>query len=684
MVVAAPTASGKTLIAEMAALEAIRKGGKAVYIVPLRALASEKYREFREKYEPIGVRVGISAGDMDSSDPWLSRYDLIIVTSEKLDSLLRHGIPWSREISLVIVDEVHLLDDPSRGPTLEVVLTRLRQASSPKVLALSATISNHDEIAAWLNASAVKSDWRPVELLRGVCYDNKVNFFPGGEIILDPDEASLKELLEQAVSRGKQALVFISTRRNAEAAAEKISGFIGKKLSAEEKAELEKVSSRVLRALGHRTLQCERLAGCIRNGAGFHHAGLAAKQRALVEEYFRMGTIKVITATPTLAAGINLPAWRVIIRDMRRFDSRRGMDYLPILEVQQMMGRAGRPSYDTEGQAIILAANQADARFAWENYIKGEPERVYSKLGVEPLLRTHVLALVASGVAPSRKSLLEFFSKTFYAHQYKDQAGISAIIDRIISQLEDFRFIRTSLSREESGPFISAAELSRDISLEPTPIGRRVSELYIDPVTANAFIRGLDKASRQKPDYFGYLHLMSQTIEMSPALSVRKQDIEMVNDLINREEKSLLTAPPNPWEIEYDDYVRAVKTAAFFEDWMDEAGEDAILERFRVTPGEITVRLNNADWLIYSMQELGLLMGHKEILRDLRRLRLRVKHGIREELMPLVKLRGIGRVRARKLFGSGLRTLNDLRKVPEPSLERVIGAKVARKIKEQL
>ncbi|MCJ7816707.1 MAG: DEAD/DEAH box helicase, partial [Candidatus Aenigmarchaeota archaeon] len=141
MVLAAPTASGKTLVSEMASLKTILLNHrKVVYIVPLRALASEKYEEFKKKYEPLGIRVGMSIGDYDQSDPWLANYDLIIVTSEKMDSLLRHGISWTDSIGLVVADEIHLLDSPNRGPTLEIVLTRLMHSTKPEILGLSATI----------------------------------------------------------------------------------------------------------------------------------------------------------------------------------------------------------------------------------------------------------------------------------------------------------------------------------------------------------------------------------------------------------------------------------------------------------------------------------------------------------------------------------------------------------------
>ena len=177
LLICTPTASGKTLIAEMAAGKAILEGkGKAVYIVPLVALASEKAKDFKKKYESL-FKVALSVGDFDSSDPHLMDYDLIMCTAEKLDSLIRHHAPWLRFVSVVIVDEVHLLNDVSRGPTLEVLLTLLKKIlPSVQVIALSATIGNPEELAAWLQATLVKDDWRPVPLHKGVYLDNTIEF----------------------------------------------------------------------------------------------------------------------------------------------------------------------------------------------------------------------------------------------------------------------------------------------------------------------------------------------------------------------------------------------------------------------------------------------------------------------------------------------------------------------------
>ncbi len=178
LLVCTPTASGKTLIAELAALKSIIEGkGKAVYIVPLKALASEKFRDFRRRYDKI-AKVALSIGDIDSANPYLAEYDLIVTTSEKLDSIIRHNAPWLSSIATIIIDEIHLLNDAERGPTLEILITILKQLlKKPQIIGLSATIGNAEELAEWLEADLVIDEWRPVKLHKGIYIDGKIEFY---------------------------------------------------------------------------------------------------------------------------------------------------------------------------------------------------------------------------------------------------------------------------------------------------------------------------------------------------------------------------------------------------------------------------------------------------------------------------------------------------------------------------
>lgn len=177
ILVCTPTASGKTLIAEIAGGKNIIEGkGKTIYIVPLVALANEKYKEFKRKYDKL-FKIALSVGDFDSSDSYLIDYDFIICTAEKLDSLIRHHTPWLKYVSTVIIDEIHLLNDISRGPTLEILITVMKQIlENVQLIGLSATIGNPSELAAWLDAALIQDDWRPVPLKKGVYYQGAIEF----------------------------------------------------------------------------------------------------------------------------------------------------------------------------------------------------------------------------------------------------------------------------------------------------------------------------------------------------------------------------------------------------------------------------------------------------------------------------------------------------------------------------
>ena len=176
LLICAPTASGKTLVATMAISKTLNKG-KSLYIVPLKALANEKYREYKELLNETEYKVIMSTSDIDSESNYLSKYDILILTSEKLDSLLRHKVSWLAEVKTVIIDEIHLLNDASRGPTLEIILTLLKSLIKPQIIGLSATIGNPQELADWLEAELVQDNWRPVELKKGIFHEKKTEFY---------------------------------------------------------------------------------------------------------------------------------------------------------------------------------------------------------------------------------------------------------------------------------------------------------------------------------------------------------------------------------------------------------------------------------------------------------------------------------------------------------------------------
>lgn len=1049
VVLAIPTASGKSLVAYLAILASFLRGGKALYIVPLRALAAEKYEDLKA-FEPLGLKVGVSIGDYDSPDPSLEKFDVIVATSERADSLLRHRIHWLQQLTVVVADEVHLINDADRGPTLEVTLAKLRQVNPhAQVLALSATIKNSNELARWLEAEHIKSDWRPVPLKEGIYHDGLVHFVDQSLQEIKPGEDDISGLVSDIIDSGGQALIFVNTRRSTEGLAKSLAIHVKSHLDEKQQEHLKKISEGLVREQDEPTSMAARLAKCIEGGVAFHNAGLTNAQRSVVEKGFKKRHILCIVATPTLclhpdtlittnrgpvpirnirpgdrvlthegrfskvlrtsrrrfagrlleikadgmipirmtsghrvlsnwkyrysyharglswheirrgepewitarhldvgdevlspveypwteadggtlqvpihdrqfvgrnqfgvefphptarhvpqsvnlsvttarlfglyvaegftdrngmvgfaiatyeenltsfivdemrrvfqtapvvtdftrhrrvvrscsrvlatffdrsfgrgaankhfpeawinapldvvkalirgawegdgsidpkgfssarystvsprlaeqiyrmlkrlgympsvrivaprgmgkrpafllslsgssgkrflvdvmgvrraelrkgnrtyntkafegnsfrssvrkrqtipysgyvhnlhvedeesyacsfafvvhnSAGINLPARRVIVRDLNRFDINLGLSPIPVLEIKQMCGRAGRPRYDKYGEAILFAKDIDEIDELMQEYFLSEPEAIESKLGSEPALRMHVLASIATGHVSTEDDLFAFFNRTFFAFTgdvYTIHGKIREVLDFL--QKEDF------ISRQDG-------------FLKPTFFGKRTSDLYIDPLSA---VKIRDSLINERDSPFYHLWTICSTPDM-PKLYLRRGDYAWVEQKIEEED---LTFPVE----DYDFFLAEVKSATLLDDWTAERTEEEVTKKFGIGPGDVRRLSDQAEWLLYSMAELGKIFNKKKV-RNLTRLTIRVQYGVKEELLELISLRGIGRVRGRALFQRGYRTLRELQKADPNDLARIptIGANLAKKIKEQL
>ncbi len=660
LMLAIPTASGKSLVAYLAALKhVLERGGKVLYIVPLRALASEKYDDLK-RFEKLGVKVDMSSGDLDSPDPQLENFDIIVATSEKADSLLRHQGHWLSHITLVIADEVHLIHDPGRGPTLEIILTKFRKFNPDlQIIALSATIKNSKEVADWLNAEHVSSTWRPTPLKEGVYLDGTVNFTDNTKRKVPPGKDPVWALVKDSILEGGQCLIFVNTRKSTETLATKFAPLM-KEVMVEKQLEGDE---KIIEDQGEPTSIGKRLSACVRKGIAFHNAGLSNEQRRFVESNFKKGNIKCIVATPTLAAGINLPARRVIIRDVDRFEDG-GKVAIPVLEIKQMCGRAGRPRYDPYGEAILLAKDEDGMRFLMDNYLLNDSEDIYSKLGSEPVLRAHVLATFATGTASSRDSLMDFMNSTFFAHQ-TTMIGLEEASDNVLEFLEKEGMVRTE-----------------DKRIQPTFFGRRVSDLYIDPLTA-VKLRDALKEFKPTSSYFGLLHAICSSPDMM-TMYLKRSDYEWVEQLLLTREEDMLIKPPEDLD-EYEFYLAELKTACALDDWVQEMEEDALLLKYGLGPGDLRSKVDVGEWLIYSMRELANIFN-KDAYPMLTELMIRIRYGVKPELLDLVRLRGVGRARARSLYNHGVRNVDQLRDVDIVRLARIpkIGDAMAKGLKEQV
>lgn len=667
-----PTAAGKTFLAELCMIQSILKNnGRCLYVAPLKALASEKFEDFKEKYAPLGIKIGIATGDFDSPNKFLNRYQILIATAEKVDSLLRSRAQWLiNALSVVILDEIHFINDQSRGPTMEVLTARIKQLNPHiQILALSATVSNAHEVSSWLGAKLIESSWRPVPLKEGVYFNEQIVFNNEGTRLIREEPADDLSKLTLDTLRGKgQVLVFVNSRRSAQAASKLLSESVVLVLNPQEKKELRALASEILGPAQETTKICRKLAEVVSCGTAFHHAGLRPRQRKLIEDNFKKNLIKAICSTPTLAAGVNLPARRAIIRDCKRYEDGLGASYIPASEYKQCAGRAGRPKYDDFGEAVIIARSFSESSALFDRYINAPPEPIISKLGNESALRMHILSSIASGYIHDVHGMFDFLSHTFLVHQ-KKTLNLIELISRI------FEFLHKEELIEKSG-----------FRYHATPFGNCISRLYLDPISGIILRDGFKKVDCGMAfSSVGLLHLICCCPDMN-SLSISKSNYEDLEAFASSHHEELIATEKEVPSLEdFYFYLASLKTTWMLTRWIDEEKEEALCDAFDIGPGDVHRYIESTQWLLHGAAVIAELFKFRKLSFILEDLRGRVHYGIREDLLELVTLKGIGRVRARNLYEKGFKRLSDFKFTAAEDLAKInqIGKTLAQDILRQ-
>jgi len=473
VVVSAPTASGKTALAEAAICRALEAGGTALFLAPLRALTNEKEAEW-ERFEELGYSVYVVTGERDLNPRRAESADILVMTPEKADSATRkHDSPryaFVTDVDCVVIDEVHLLDSDRRGAVLEVTISRLRRLCDPRIVALSATMQNVGDVAEWLDAPEACTfrfgdDYRPVPLSATV-----ETYAHGDNAFADKYRRLYRalDLAQPHIAEGGQALVFVSSRQDTVRAAEKARDVIGERdieIGARGDYEFHTDAQE---------LENDTLRQSVVDGVGFHHAGLSKTDKDRVEAWFKSGEIQLLFSTSTLAWGVNLPARCVVIRDTKLHDPLEGEVDMSPLDVLQMLGRAGRPGYDDAGYAHVVC-DGADADRYRQLLEDGKP--IESRLAEE--LDSHLNAEIALGVVDDIEDVMGWLETTFYyaraasaPDQYDDAASLRERVSATLERLVDGGFV------DQSG-----------LEIEPTPLGRLASQFYLRLDTAAAVSR---------------------------------------------------------------------------------------------------------------------------------------------------------------------------------------------------
>ncbi|MEM2115685.1 MAG: helicase-related protein [Candidatus Woesearchaeota archaeon] len=461
---------------------------------------------------------------------------------------------------------------------------------------------------------------------------------------------SILNLVLDTLERGKQIIIFVNSKRNAESLAKRISFYLKDFLSEEIKSYLKEIAEKIKNVLDIPTEQCTVLSECVQYGVAFHHSGLLSEQRAMIENEFKKGNIKVIVCTPTLSAGINLPAYRVLIKEIYRFDNT--IKPISRMEFHQMAGRAGRPDYEKEGEAIVLSDNED---FVYNNYINKDPEEIISKISVETKLRSIILSLCCKYT--STKEIYNFMQNTFFAHQYGDFSMLKNKILSILRELHKMNFIRINKDHIQK-EFIPSNEITDNFLFVPTELGRRVNDLYLDPYTAANIVKFF---SRNDKNLVLYLYTLTQSYELLPLFSVSKKE----------EENLISFMLQNELPLEDTDSIQQAKFVMILLDWINEKSERLIEEEYNVRPGELKSKLEIIEWLGYASEEISKIVN-PEFYSFLKIINLRLKYGVKDELVELCALKYIGRMRSRQLYEVGIKNVKDLL-LKQSSARKVLG-----------
>ncbi len=644
-IICIPTASGKTVLGVLPALKTILNKGKAVYAAPLLSIQNEKVQEFKAFEEH-----GISVGKHPSSA------DLSVMVFESFDALTRFSWDTLRDVDTLIIDEFHMIGEYTRGPTLEAAITRAKIINpSMRIIALSATLRNIEEIEGWLEGKCVEHDYRPVPLNKEVLDGEMFNTKNKNDIIV--------KIVEKAMQDNSQALSFVSTRRFTESLATYVAKKINKKLSKSQKQNFKEVANKLLEVPKNKgslpTTTCVKLADAAEKGVAFHHAGLFNEQKEIIEEEFRKGNILMISATPSLMYGVNLPSKSVAIRDTTRWTSN-GPQPIPVFDYEQMSGRAGRPQYDDVGYSYLIAKTADEAINLEDYYINGEIELTNSKLiDNKDAVYKQIIAQIASTLSKDLDELVDFFEKTLYGYQMSNNPSMSLFAsDSLKWELENgLQFLL------QNGIIRATPE-----GLKTTEFGNLIAKSNYTVETAvkiKEYISTMDTFNIPE-----FIYALAETPDLPLITFKGKKNKDPVREKMS--EMGLFAV----------DIGNPEATAVSLIEWINERNEFEIENKYGVYSASTRRTAYEASRLIRFAKNTAEVLGDYSNLKDYDYLSARLYYGVKEDIIPLVVgVKRLGRKRARNvvdIFGL------DLKSVSEKELQKIdgIGETLSKKIKQ--
>ena len=698
LIISAPTSSGKTFCGEMAAISSIFRRKKTVYLVPLKAIAEEKFSDFQTKYSNLGIKIVISTKDRRGYDLDLEKgdFDLGIMIYEKFNQLLLKNLDLLRNIDLLIIDELQMIGDSSRGQVLELALLKvLNSGYKPQIIGLSAVLGEVERLASWLGCKYLLEKKRPVELLQGILYKGRFAYRKynsqeeGEEKFIEVESEDIEKILfpnlKMLLEKGEQVLVFLKSRNETI----KMALLFADESRGEPASEaLEKLAELEVTSLK------EKLEFCLQKGIAFHNADLTYEERGLVEHSYLEKEIKLVFATSTLAMGVNLPARTVFIETLKyesgEFTDKGVMVPLTWNEYENMSGRAGRFGLEKEfGRSVLLAGNQFHFDSLWDKYVEGKEEKlvpVLDKIDLEDV----ILDLVSSGLAKDSAGLEKYLANTFSADIInRDQNVINENILKLIEE--------NILTSDEKG------------ALYVTALGKVISLQGIKIETGLTIKRKLDKESSSEPvnpnlstmdptgDPLGWFYELLKTKD-GERIYTPLSFHEIENRVYQEKLKGRFTQD-NISEQRLQEFssissgqlssrqLSRLKLSLFFCDWITPAPLRDLENEYDLRSGFISQIAQELAWLLDSTSAIARILNCGEGLEKiLKNLAWQVQFGIGQDMIEIAKLKvsGLGRNFLWKLSLKGITSKNQIKEIKLEELKNVIPEKVGIRLKEEI
>lgn len=691
LLVVAPTSSGKTLIGEVAAIQAITAGKKAVFLLPYRALVNEKFEEFTERYEAIGLRVARCSGDAtDGIGPVLAgRYDLGFFTYETFLNLALGSPRLLTQLGLVVLDEGQFITDPHRGITVELIFSlflRARQRGiEPQLVILSAVIGNLNSFDRWLGVPLLLSRERPVPLVEGVL-DRRGTFqyvdtdgttktdalLPSHRIVQRRDKPSSQDVIvpltQQLVGQGEKLLIFRNMRGPAQGCAKYLARELGLPPAT---AVLDVLPTQDL------TSASQDLRECLAGGTAFHNTNLLRAEREAIERGYRSATggIHALVATTTLAAGINTPASTVVLAE-NEFVGEDGRQFT-VAEYKNMAGRAGRLGFNETGKAIILADTPVERAQLFQRYVLGVPENVKSSFQQRdlPTWALRLLSQVRGVRADEIPGLLVNTFGGYSASRANPQwvamveGDVVALVDRLLqaglAEREGDLIHLTLLGRASGSSSLSfesslrLVELMGSINIAQTPPDHVLAMVQVldelDAIYTPVMKRGQSESVRAGEVAQRFGHQMSQTLQ------------RYCRDQI--------------------EFWARCKRAALLHDWIEGTPVDVLEKHYSTTPFGGAIGYGNiigiADATRFHLRSahqilVALFPDQPDFLKGLDEILQRLEFGLPSTALPLTKVPvQMTRGQYLALLSAGVHNPDDLRDLNEDQLRYCVGSGTA-------